>query len=65
MGEENLALTRIRSPYRPAHSKYLYQLSYPSPTLELENLGKYLYKTNCKWEHNVETMVLNRKEEIL
>jgi hypothetical protein len=28
MGAENLAPTRIRSPYRPARSKSLYRLSY-------------------------------------
>ena len=32
-GAENLALTRIRSPYRPARSGSLYQLSYPGPVI--------------------------------
>jgi hypothetical protein len=31
MGAENLAPTVIRSPDRPARSKSLYRLSYPSP----------------------------------
>jgi hypothetical protein len=30
-GEENLAPTGIRTPDCPAHSKLLYQLSYPGP----------------------------------
>ena len=32
-GAENLALTGIRSPDRPARSESLYRLSYPGPSL--------------------------------
>jgi hypothetical protein len=28
-------------------------------TLELENLGKFLYKTKCKWEHKIENLMQN------
>jgi hypothetical protein len=34
-------------------------------TLELENLGKYLYKTKRKWEHGEENVIHNGKEKIL
>lgn len=34
-------------------------------TLELENLGKYLYKAKRIWEHKVEKLVQDGKEEIL
>lgn len=32
-------------------------------TLELENMGKYLYKTKRKWEHREEKLVQNGKEK--
>jgi hypothetical protein len=34
-------------------------------TLELENSGKYLYKTKFKWEHKIEKLVQNGEKEIL
>jgi len=42
-GAENLAPTRIRSPDRPACSKSLYQLSYPSPH-KIANKVKYFFE---------------------
>jgi hypothetical protein len=47
MGVENLASTGIPSPYRPARTESLYQLSYPNGLLVADGLeiflkGKYL-----------------------
>jgi hypothetical protein len=32
-------------------------------TLELENVGKCLYKRKCKWEHKIGKLVQNGDEE--
>jgi hypothetical protein len=44
-----------------AHTK----LTSNTKTLELEKLGKYLYKTKREWEHREEKLMQNGKEEIL
>jgi hypothetical protein len=31
--------------------------------LKLENVHKFLYKTNCKWEHKIEKLVKNGEEK--
>jgi len=31
--------------------------------LKLENVHKFLYKTNCKWEHKIAKLVQNGEEE--
>ena len=43
MGAENLALTGIRSPDRPARSESLYRLSYPGRPRKFIRLIKYYY----------------------
>jgi len=48
-GAENLALTGIRSPDRPAVSESLYRLSYPGPYVQVKhcvfNIGE-VWKTS-------------------
>ena len=41
------------------------KLTSNTKTLELENMGKYLYKTKRKWGHREEKLVQNGKEKIL
>jgi len=41
------------------------KLTSSTKTLEIENRGKYLYKTKRKWERREEKLVQNEKEEIL
>jgi len=42
----------------------VHKITSNTKTLELENLGKYLYKKR-KWKHREEKLVQNGKEKIL
>ena len=46
---ENIALTRIRSPDRPARSKSLYRLSYPGVAKIMRNLLVWLKYSLFSW----------------